>query len=324
MTKKETIAFLFPGQGAQYVGMGKDFYNQFPASKEIFDKADEILKRPFSKVIFEGPSEELTQTKNSQLAIFIVSMAIYKAFTKELPFITPSVCAGLSLGEYTALVVAGKLSFEEGLLLVEKRASFMQEACVSNPGSMRVVLGMEPDVIEKILSALNTSAWIANLNCPGQVVIAGTLEGLEQASVALKEAGARRILPLEVSGAFHSALMKPAQDALSPYLKNASFQSTSIDLVMNTPGDFVSDLDQIRFCLTEQVVKPVLYQKGIEAMLEKGVDSFIEMGPGKTLQGMNKKMGITFPTVSIEKTTELEDFMKLKRQQEETHVHGNA
>ena len=167
MAKKEKIGFLFPGQGAQYIGMGRDFYEQYSASREVFELADTILNRPFSQLIFEGTPEELTQTKNSQLAIYIVSYAIYKALITELPHLKPFACAGLSLGEYTALAVAGKISFEQGLLLVEKRALFMQEACVQNPGSMRVVLGMEPELIAGILEKSNVSAWIANLNCAG-------------------------------------------------------------------------------------------------------------------------------------------------------------
>jgi [acyl-carrier-protein] S-malonyltransferase len=313
------IAFIFPGQGAQYVGMGKDFYDTFPAARDVFEKADAFLQRPFSSLIFSGSTEELTQTKNSQLAIFIVSLAILAALRQALPSIVPSVCAGLSLGEYTALVASGKLSLEEGLALVEKRAAFMQQACISNPGSMRVVLGMDPERIATVLQGLAAQAWIANLNCPGQVVIAGTVEGLEKASIALKEAGAKRVLPLEVSGAFHSALMQPARDLLSPYLLQASLQNTSIDLVMNTPGDFVKDTDQMRKFLIEQVTQPVLYQKGIEAMIREGVDFFLEMGPGKTLQGMNKKIGVTCPTKSIEKSLELEEWI-----QERIHVYGNA
>ncbi len=323
MGKKNKIAFLFPGQGAQYIGMGKDFYDQFPSAREIFEKADEVLKRPFSALIFEGTSEELTQTKNSQLAIFIVSLAIHKVFTKQFPDLIPSVCAGLSLGEYTALVAAGKISFEEGLVLVEKRAAFMQEACISNPGSMRVVLGMDPELIAQVLKDLNENAWIANLNCPGQVVIAGTVEGLEKASTALKAEGARKVLSLEVSGAFHSDLMQPARDNLTPYLMQANLRDSKVDLVMNTPGDFVKDLHSMRLYLIDQVTKPVYYQKGIEAMLEHGIDYFIEMGPGKTLQGMNKKIGVTFPTISIEKSSEFEAFVQLK-EGESIHANGNS
>lgn len=315
----DKIAFIFPGQGAQYVGMGKDFYERFSVSREVFDKADALLQRSFSSLIFSGATEELTQTNNSQLAIFIVSLAVHAALRKELPDIVPSVCAGLSLGEYTALVATGKLSFEEGLALVEKRATYMQQACLSNPGSMRVVLGMAPEQIGKVLQGLSSDAWIANLNCPGQVVIAGTIEGLDKASLALKEAGAKRILPLDVSGAFHSALMQPARDLLTPYLLKASLKSSSIDLVMNTPGDFVKDPDQMRQFLIEQVTQPVLYQKGIESMLRSGVNYFVEMGPGKTLQGMNKKIGVTCPTRSIEKSSELEEWI-----QERIQVYGNA
>ncbi len=309
----DKFAFIFPGQGAQYVGMGKDFYEQFSVSREVFEKADDLLQRPFSTLIFSGSPDELTQTKNSQLAIFLVSLAVHAALRKELPDIVPSVCAGLSLGEYTALVASGKLSFEEGLALVEKRAMFMQQACVSNPGSMRVVLGMTSEQIEEVLQSLSTQAWIANLNCPGQVVIAGTLEGLDKASSALKEWGAKRILPLDVSGAFHSALMQPARDQLTPYLWKASLQNSSVDLVMNTPGDFVQDADQMRNFLIEQVTQPVLYQKGIEAMLGEGVSYFVEMGPGKTLQGMNKKIGVTCPTKSIEKSSELEEWIQERK-----------
>ena len=323
MLKKNKFAFLFPGQGAQYIGMGKDFYEQFASSREIFQQADDLLQRPFSALIFEGLQEELTQTKNSQLAIFIVSLAIHAAFSKSLPEIIPSVCAGLSLGEYTALVVTGKLSFEEGLFLVEKRALFMQEACLSHPGSMRVVLGLEPNLIQKVLLELNADAWIANLNCPGQVVIAGTFKGLDAASIALKEAGAKRVLPLEVSGAFHSNLMKSAEEQLTPYLMQVVLKDSSIDLVMNTPGGFVKNLDQIRLHLIEQVTRPVRYQKGIESMLSQGMDYFIEMGPGKTLQGMNKKIGVTFPTKSIEKSSDLEEFIK-SYEEESIHVLKNA
>ena len=309
MLFKKKIAFLFPGQGAQYVGMGKDFYEQFASAREVFEEADEILKRPFSKLIFEGPQEELTQTKNSQLAIYIVSLAIHRVLKEKFPALVPNVCAGLSLGEYSALVASGKLDFQAGLLLVEKRALFMQEACLTHPGSMRVVLGSEVELVEKTLKELGKEAWIANLNCPGQVVIAGTLDGLELASISLKSAGAKRVLPLDVSGAFHSYLMKSAQDQLAPYLQKVVLKESEIDLVMNTPGAFVKDPDLMRAYLIQQVTQPVYWQKGIEAMVGQGVDCFIEMGCGKTLQGMNKKIGVAAPTKSLEKAIELEGFL---------------
>ena len=308
---KPKVAFLFPGQGSQYVGMGYDFYEKFPSAKEIFAKADEILECSFSKLIFEGPKEELTQTKNSQPAIYIVSWVIYQVLSQVCPSLTPYLCAGLSLGEYTALAATGRVSFEEGLRLVAKRAALMQEACVLSPGSMQVVLGMEESAIEAVLSKLpSVAASIANLNCPGQVVIAGTHEGLEVASGALKLAGAKRVLPLDVSGAFHSALMQSARDGLSPFLMNVTLKESPVLFVMNTPGDFVQDSSSIRANLISQVTEPVRWQAGIEAMVQEGVTHFIEIGCGKTLQGMNKRIGIKVPTYSLEKIEDLDGFLK--------------
>lgn len=309
MDKVNKVAFLFPGQGAQYVGMGKDFYEKFPVSKEIFDQADEILKRPLSKLIFEGPQEELTQTCNSQPSIYVMSLALLAALRQMYPHIEPYACAGLSLGEYTALCAAGKISFEEGLLLVQKRASLMQEACEKNPGSMRVVLGLSEEAIEGVLKPLQSqySVCVANVNCPGQIVIAGSQEGLDVASDALKQAGAKRVLPLEVSGAFHSDLMQLARQGLTPYLEKAPLQDSKISLVMNTPGEFVEDLSSIRSNLIDQVTQTVRWQKGIETMVQNGTTHFIEVGCGKTLQGMNKRIGINVPTYSVEKVQELED-----------------
>lgn len=309
MSKK--IAFLFPGQGSQYVGMGKDFYDNYQVSREVFDEANRILGYKFSDLIFSGPKEELTLTKNSQLAIFIVSYAIYKAVQQEIPSLTPAVCAGLSLGEYTALTATGKISFADCLLLVKHRAAFMNDACVSHPGSMSVVLGMEEAAVEAILKELaGHQVGIANLNCPGQIVIAGTKEGLEAAAEHLKAKGAKRILPLDVSGAFHSPLMKEAQDRLTPYLKGVALAESNIELVMNTPGDYVNDLEGMREQLIKQVTQPVRWEKGIHAMVREGIDLFVEMGCGKTLSGMNKRIGVAAPTLSVEKITDIQELVK--------------
>ncbi|MES2199704.1 MAG: ACP S-malonyltransferase [Chlamydiota bacterium] len=300
------ICFLFPGQGSQYVGMGKDFYEKFEVAQKVFDKADEVLGKSFSQLLFEGPMEELTLTKNSQPAIYVMSFAIYQVFSELYPNVTPYACAGLSLGEYTALAASGRISFEEGLRLVAKRASLMQEACEISSGSMRVVLGSEESFVASVLSSLQgKDVCIANINCPGQIVIAGTKVGLEEASLKLKEAGAKRILPLEVSGAFHSNLMLPAKEGLTPFLLEAHLKDTPVRFVMNTVGGFVEDLQKIRENLIDQVTEPVYWQKGIEEMEREGATHFIEMGCGKTLQGMNKRIGVKAPTCSIEKVEEL-------------------
>ncbi|MBM3208006.1 MAG: ACP S-malonyltransferase [Chlamydiae bacterium] len=309
MDKK--IAFIFPGQGAQYVGMGKDFYDTYPVAKEVFDRADQVLGCKFSDLIFQGPKEELTLTKNSQLAIFIVSYAIHEVVKQHAPDMTPYVCAGLSLGEYTALATSGKISFEDCLLLVKHRAQFMNDACESHPGSMSVVLGIQEDQVSSILSEITDHrVGIANLNCPGQIVIAGTLQGLEVASELLKNNGAKRILPLDVSGAFHSPLMKEAQERLTPNLQSVVLKETSIQIVMNTVGDFVCATQDIRNQLIEQVTQPVRWEKGIHSMVASGVDLFIEIGCGKTLAGMNKRIGVSFPTLSIEKIEDLQVLLK--------------
>lgn len=302
-------AFLFPGQGAQYVGMGKDFYDQFPLAKQTFQEADDLLESHFSKLIFEGPSEELTLTKNSQLAIYIVSVAIWRCVQSQLPQLVPSVCAGLSLGEYSALTAAGKISFADCLALVRARGLFMHEAAQTNPGTMSVILGLQPEEVERLLlsSQPRRRVWIANLNCPLQVVIAGTKEDVEWANTELKGAGAKRALPLDVSGAFHTELMRPAQQRLEPLIQEAALLDSKVSLVMNVPGGFVSDLSEVRRHLVNQVVQPVLWEKGVHAMMEKGISLYIEMGCGKTLQGMNKRIGAPVPTLSIEKIQDLEE-----------------
>jgi [acyl-carrier-protein] S-malonyltransferase len=311
MNKK--FAFLFPGQGAQYPGMGKDFYAQFPIARQTFEEADSFLGRSFSKLIFEGPSDELTLTKNSQIAIYIVSIAIFRVVSEQFPDLKPIVCAGLSLGEYTALVAACKISFTDCLRLVRARAEAMHRACQETKGSMQVVLGMTEEAVEAVIGALNPShpVWVANLNCPGQIVIAGSIESLELAAGALKQGGAKRILPLEVSGAFHSALMRSAQEQLAVKIATTPFEESSVEIVMNVPGDFVASRELMRQALIDQVVSPVRWEKGICKMVERKVDACLEMGPGRALSSMNKRIGVAQPTYSVEKATDLEELNKI-------------
>ena len=273
--------------------MGKDFYDAYPAARAVFDEAEALLSIPLKKIIFEGPMEELTKTEVAQVAIFVTSVAILRCIS-----LTPDVCAGLSLGEYTALVAAGRIDFASALKLVEARGKYMQEACESEKGSMRVVLGLDED---KVAVCLPDNVWIANLNCPGQVVIAGKEAALGAAEENLKVAGARRVLSLEVSGAFHTPLMRSAQEKLKPLILSAPVHSSEIALVMNVPGGFA---EEMRENLIAQVASPTRWEKGIRAMMEACVDIFVEIGPGKTLSGMNKKIG-TGETLSIEKPADL-------------------
>lgn len=300
MTKK--IAFIFPGQGAQYPGMGRDFFEKYPSARAVFEEADRLLGDSFSSLIFEGDAIELTQTKNSQLAIFITSLAILRVVEETYPDLKPTYCAGLSLGEYCALVAAQKLSFEEALTVVKARGLFMQEACETHPGTLNVVLGLDLPAVREIVNGIQ-DLWVANINCPGQIVIAGTHEALEKGALLLKEKGAKRVLPLDVSGAFHSGLMQEAKDKLAEVIDQVEVKASPIDVVMNVPGSVVREPNEIRSNMIQQVTSPTYWQKGIEAM---EVDFFIEMGPGKSLAGMNKRIGVSAPTISVEKVEELQ------------------
>ncbi len=299
-------ALLFPGQGAQYVGMGKDFFDAFPVARQTFEEADDLLGLPFSRLIFTGAAEELTATKNSQLAIYIVSMAIWRTVQQQLPDIRPAVCAGLSLGEYTALTASGKISFSDCLPLVRARGQYMHEASLEHPGTMQVVLGLSPEDVSAAVSSLE-GVWVANINCPGQVVIAGRADALAAAAPLLKEKGAKRVLPLDVSGAFHSGLMQSAQDKLKGRIEEVKLIESDIKFVSNVLGGEACSLETIRDCLLRQVTQPVLWEQGIREMELHGVTSYYEIGPGKTLAGMNKRIGVAAPTLSVEKVSDLEE-----------------
>ena len=280
--------------------MAKDFYEAFPIARETFEEASKILSIDFIKLIFEGPESALTLTKNSQPAIFVVSVAILRCIQRLYPYLEPAVCAGLSLGEYTALFASGRLSFSDALKIVAARGCFMEEACQENQGTMRVVLGLEPSLVAQNLPP---NIWVANLNCPGQVVIAGSVNAMPKAEELLKIAGAKRVLPLDVSGAFHTPLMKSAQEKLTPYLLSDSLKESTIALEMNVPGDFVDAISEIRQYLIAQVASATRWEKGI--CLLGDIDLFVEIGPGKTLTGMNKKIGVKGQTINVEKITDL-------------------
>lgn len=309
----QKIAFIFPGQGSQYPGMGKDFVEAFPLAREIFEEADDLLKRNLSKIILEGPEPTLTETKNSQTAIYVTSYAILRVAQQEYPALKPQICAGLSLGEYTAATAAHKISFADGLQLVQARGEFMNDACEKTAGTMAVVLGLDAQTVEKIVKDLHLSQdlWVANFNCPGQVVLSGTIKGIEAGTAAVKAQGAKRVLPLQVHGAFHSGLMQEAEVRLAEVVQRAAIQESPIDLVMNVTGQIAQNVSAIRENLIKQVTQSVRWQQGIESMQQQGCDLFIEFGCGKTLAGFNKRIGVTAPTLSIETVADLKALAEL-------------
>lgn len=307
MAKYKKMAFLFPGQGAQYVGMGKDFIETFPTARQTFEEADEILGRNLSKIVKEGPEAVLTETKNSQTGIFVTSIALLKVLRELYPQLSPVFCAGLSLGEYTALYASNRLKFDDGLRIVQKRGQFMNDACEATQGTMAVVLGMNGDEVEAAVKEVNLpkELWVANYNCPGQVVISGTLKGIEKGTQALQAKGAKRILPLQVHGAFHSGLMLSAEQKLAPYLEELSLQNSSVKLVMNVVGNSVEDVKDIKNNLIKQVTHSVKWEQGIRHMMDQGADLLIEIGCGKALSGFNKRIGVLAPTWTLEKVEDL-------------------
>lgn len=280
-------AFVFPGQGAQFVGMGKDLYENNETARALFEKANEVLGFRITDLMFNGTEEDLRQTKVTQPAIFLHSVILAKTMGDEFK---PDMVAGHSLGEFSALVAAGALSFEEGLKLVSARAQAMQEACEMQPSTMAAVLALPDDKVEALCAEVDDVVAPANYNCPGQVVISGTIEGIDAACAKMLEAGAKRALKLKVGGAFHSPLMQPAADKLAAAIEAAEFHTPVCPVYQNVDGKPHTDPKEIKENLLAQLTAPVRWTYDVQAMIADGADSFTELGPGNVLQGLVKKI----------------------------------
>jgi [acyl-carrier-protein] S-malonyltransferase len=287
-------SFVFPGQGAQFVGMGKDLYETSEVAKELFEKANEILGFRITDLMFSGTTEDLRQTKVTQPAIFIHSVSLAKTLGEEFQ---PDMVAGHSLGEFSALVAAGALSFEDGLKLVYKRALAMQKACELNPSTMAAVLGLPDEKVEEICASITDEVVVpANYNCPGQIVISGTNAGIDTACELLKAAGAKRALKLSVGGAFHSPLMNPAKEELEKAIKETSFSTPICPVYQNVTTIGETNPDTIKENLIAQLTAPVKWTQSVEHMIADGATAFVELGPGNVLQGLVKKINATVET----------------------------
>ncbi len=288
-------AYVFPGQGAQFTGMGKDLFDSNPLAKEMFLKADEILGFEIHKIMFYGTDEELKQTKITQPAIFLHSTILAACLGESFQ---PEMVAGHSLGEISALVANKTLRFEDGLNLVYKRAMAMQKACEAQPSTMAAIIGLEDKVIEDVCEAINGVVVAANYNCPGQLVISGELAAVEEACVKLKDAGAKMAVVLQVGGAFHSPLMESAREELAKAIEATEFATPVCPVYQNVKAAAVSDPSEIKKNLIEQLTAPVRWTQTMQQMIADGATSVVEVGPGKVLQGLFKKVDRAFPTSS--------------------------
>ncbi|WP_102399309.1 ACP S-malonyltransferase [Haloimpatiens massiliensis] len=299
------IAFLFSGQGAQYVGMGKELALNIDASREVFKKADEVLGFSIRNVCFQGPKKELDKTENTQPAILTTSIAALKAI--EAKGIKPDIVAGLSLGEYSALVSSGAIEFEDAVKLVKTRGKLMQEAVPQGVGTMAAIIGLDKDIVKEccVEASKEGIVEVANYNCPGQIVIAGEIRAVELAVDILKDKGAKRAILLDVSGPFHTSMLKDAAENLYKELEHVHIDELQIPLITNVTGDYVK-YKEIKENLKKQVMSSVMWEHTINKMIEDGVDTFVEIGPGKVLSGFVKKIDRKLRVVNIEDLDSLE------------------
>ena len=289
-------AFVFPGQGAQFVGMGKDLYDNSPMAFELFEKANELLGFRITDLMFNGTDEDLRQTKVTQPAIFLHSVLLAKTLGDSFK---PDMVAGHSLGEFSALVANGALTFEDGLILVSKRAMAMQKACEAEPSTMAAIVGIDDEIVERICGEIDEIVVPANYNCPGQLVISGSVLGIDLACAKLTEAGAKRALKLPVGGAFHSPLMEPARAELAEAINSTHFSTPVCPVYQNVTAGPVTDPDEIKKNLIAQLTAPVRWTQTVKNMIADGCLSFTEVGPGQVLQGLVKKVDRSMATVGI-------------------------
>lgn len=297
-------AIMFPGQGAQSVGMGKDLYDTYPECAALFDQANDVLGYDIKKIIFEGPAEELLKSNVTQPAIFTASMAAFTALKLKNPDMTFDAAAGHSLGEWAALCAAGVISFEDGLKILKARGEYIQAACESNPGGMLAVIGLADDKVSAV--AEEAGIYVANFNSPGQVVCSGLAEGIEKAVPLAKEAGAKRALPLSVAGAFHSPLMNPAAEKMAEFLKDVPFAEPAFPVVSNVTGA-VHVTEEIPANMVAQITGSVQWVRCVEALQAIGVEQLIECGPGKVLTGLAKRIDRSLTLVNVSGVNDLND-----------------